>query len=111
EKEQKEKEQKEKEQKEKEQKEKEQKEKEPPALGEPLTQTDEKTQEVQELNPRQAELLEKLKTMKKITRKEYSVLFNISVPTAARDLKELVDKNLLQAKGPLGPGRWYELIS
>jgi len=51
-----------------------------------------------------------LKEVKRITRKEYSVSFKISVPTAARDLKELLDKGLLVAKGPLGPGRWYELI-
>jgi len=62
-----------------------------------------------ELNSRQKELLEKLKDLKKITRKEYAQLFKISVPTASRDLKELVDKKILQAQGPLGPGRWYEL--
>lgn len=62
-----------------------------------------------ELNPRQKELLEKLKTMKKITRKEYAQMFAISVPTAARDLKELTDRNLIRPQGPLGPGRWYEL--
>lgn len=64
----------------------------------------------EELNPRQKELLEKLKEMKKITRKEYAQMFGVSVPTAARDLKELVDKNLVQPHGPLGPGRWYELV-
>jgi predicted HTH transcriptional regulator len=63
-----------------------------------------------ELNPRQKELVEKLKTLKKITRKEYAQMLKISVPTAARDLKELVDNKLLLPKGPLGPGRWYELI-
>ena len=62
-----------------------------------------------EMNPRQKELLEKLKTLKKITRKEYAKEFNISIPTAARDLKELVDKKLIKPQGPLGPGRWYEL--
>ena len=63
----------------------------------------------EDLNLRQKELLEKLKILKKITRKQYAALFGISIPTAARDLKELVDKNLLRAQGPLGPGRWYEL--
>ena len=62
-----------------------------------------------ELNPRQKEVLEKLKTTKKITRKEYAQIFNISIPTAARDLKELVDKGILIPQGPLGPGRWYEI--
>jgi HAE1 family hydrophobic/amphiphilic exporter-1 len=63
-----------------------------------------------ELNLRQKELLEKLKTLKKITRKQYADTFKISIPTAARDLKELVDKKLLNPQGPLGPGRWYELV-
>jgi hydrophobic/amphiphilic exporter-1 (mainly G- bacteria), HAE1 family len=61
------------------------------------------------LNPRQVVLLEKLKTLERITRKEYSDMLNISTPTAARDLKELLDKKILVAKGPLGPGRWYEI--
>jgi len=64
----------------------------------------------QELNMRQKEILERLKNMGKITRKEYAEIFSISVPTAARDLKELVDRGLIKGKGPLGPGRWYELI-
>jgi hypothetical protein len=68
-------------------------------------------QETGPLNPRQKELLEKLITIKRITRKEYAQLFNISTPTAARDLKDLLDLNLLTGKGPLGPGRWYELTS
>lgn len=62
-----------------------------------------------DLNARQKELLEKLKVLKKLSRKEYAQMFNISVPTAARDLKELVDKKLIAAKGPRGKGRWYEL--
>jgi HAE1 family hydrophobic/amphiphilic exporter-1 len=65
--------------------------------------------ELEGLNERQVEILEKLKTIKKITRKQYAEMFSISVPTAARDLKELLKRNLLRARGPLGPGRWYEL--
>ena len=61
------------------------------------------------LNKRQGQLLEHLRSAKKITRKEYAQLFKISIPTAARDLKELVDKDMIIAQGPLGPGRWYEL--
>ncbi|MFA4991183.1 MAG: efflux RND transporter permease subunit [Candidatus Omnitrophota bacterium] len=61
------------------------------------------------LNKRQGELMEYLKAEKRITRKDYARLFNVSVPTAARDLKELLDKGILKADGPLGPGRWYEL--
>ena len=61
------------------------------------------------LNKRQEQLIEHLKKIGKITRKEYAQLFNISVPTAARDLRELLSKGILTANGPLGPGRWYEL--
>ncbi|MBU1887955.1 MAG: efflux RND transporter permease subunit, partial [Candidatus Omnitrophica bacterium] len=61
------------------------------------------------LNKRQEQLLEHLRSAKKITRKEYAQLLTISIPTAARDLKELVDKDMIIAQGPLGPGRWYEL--
>ncbi|MDD5347781.1 MAG: efflux RND transporter permease subunit [Candidatus Omnitrophica bacterium] len=64
----------------------------------------------EELNPRQQQLAEKLKTLKKITRKDYAEMFAVSIPTASRDLKELVDKKILRARGPLGPGRWYELF-
>jgi len=64
---------------------------------------------IEGLNRRQGQLLQHLETAKKITRKEYAVLFKISVPTAARDLKELLDKGAIAARGPLGPGRWYEL--
>ncbi|MFH1782200.1 MAG: efflux RND transporter permease subunit, partial [Candidatus Omnitrophota bacterium] len=61
------------------------------------------------LNKRQEELIEHLKRSGTITRKEYSILFKVSTPTAARDLKELLEKGVLTAHGPLGPGRWYEL--
>ena len=62
-----------------------------------------------ELNKRQEQLLEHLKKAKKITRKEYAQFFKISVPTAARDLRQLLEQGILIASGPLGPGRWYEL--
>jgi HAE1 family hydrophobic/amphiphilic exporter-1 len=67
-------------------------------------------EEEKELNPRQKELLIKLRELKKITRKDYAQIFKVSIPTAARDLKELVDIGLIKGLGPLGPGRWYELI-
>jgi len=63
-----------------------------------------------ELNARQKQLLEMLKHSKKITRKDYAQYFGVSIPTAARDLREMVDKKLLIPKGPFGPGRWYELV-
>jgi HAE1 family hydrophobic/amphiphilic exporter-1 len=58
---------------------------------------------------RQVQLLEHIKIAGKITRKEYANLFKISIPTAARDLKYLLDEGYLKAEGPLGPGRWYAL--
>ncbi|MDO8603125.1 MAG: efflux RND transporter permease subunit [Candidatus Omnitrophota bacterium] len=62
-----------------------------------------------QLTKRQIQLLERIKKSGKITRKEYSDLFKISIPTAARDLRCLMDRGFLKAEGPLGPGRWYEL--
>lgn len=63
----------------------------------------------EELNVRQKELLEYLKENKKITRKEYIDKFNVSMPTAARDFKELQDKNIIKPYGPLGQGRYFVL--
>lgn len=60
-------------------------------------------------NPRQEKLLEYLKTHPRITRKEYVELTGASVPTAARDLKELVDRGLIRGFGPLARGRYYVL--
>lgn len=80
----------------------------PPLEAEPATPAEEPAPE---LNRRQRELLNYLRENKRITRKEYSQIFKISVPTAARDLKELLDRGLVVAHGPLGPGRWYELKS
>ena len=61
------------------------------------------------LNSRQQELLTYLKEHKKITRAQYVKTFGISTSTAARDLKKLLDLGLIEAKGPLGPGREYYL--
>ena len=54
-------------------------------------------------------LLSYLKEKKSITRAEYAKLLNISIPTAARDLKVMTKKGLIEGKGPLGPGRIYVL--
>lgn len=62
-----------------------------------------------ELNDRQKQLWEYLKENKKITRKEYIDKFNVSVPTAARDFKELQDRNIIKPHGPLGQGRYFVL--
>ncbi len=61
------------------------------------------------LNPRQQQLLDYLKQHGRITRKEYVQLTGASIPTAARDLKELVDRGLIHGMGPLAKGRYYEL--
>ncbi len=61
------------------------------------------------LTSRQQELVAYLRKNYKITRKQYSDIFGVSVPTAARDLKSLTDKNILPFKGPAGPGRYYIL--
>jgi Fic family protein len=45
----------------------------------------------------------------RITRVEYVNLTGASVPTAARDLKELVDAGRIKGVGPLAKGRYYVL--
>jgi hypothetical protein len=61
------------------------------------------------LNPRQQQLMAYLGTHGRISRKEYVDLTGVSVPTAARDLKELVDRSLIQGIGPPAKGRYYVL--
>ncbi|MBI4228001.1 MAG: efflux RND transporter permease subunit [Candidatus Omnitrophica bacterium] len=63
------------------------------------------------LNQRQRWLLDTLKTVGRIARKDYALQTGASIPTAARDLKELVDAGLIRGVGPLGPGRLYELVT
>ncbi|MFH1867531.1 MAG: efflux RND transporter permease subunit [Candidatus Omnitrophota bacterium] len=58
---------------------------------------------------RQQDLIRYVRENRKITRAEYSKKFNISVPTAARDLKLLSDSGILTAKGPAAVGRYYVL--
>lgn len=60
-------------------------------------------------NPRQEKLLQYLKNRGRITRVEYVNLTGVSVPTAARDLKELVDAGLIKGIGPPAKGRYYVL--
>ncbi|MDD5613762.1 MAG: efflux RND transporter permease subunit [Candidatus Omnitrophica bacterium] len=62
-----------------------------------------------DLNERQLQILRYLKEKEKITRQECMQLFGISVATAARDIKILQKKGFILAKGPKGPGRWYQL--
>ena len=61
------------------------------------------------LRPRHLQLLTYLREHKTISRVDYAHLCNISVPTAARDLKKLTKLGLIKAEGPLGPGRIYML--
>jgi HAE1 family hydrophobic/amphiphilic exporter-1 len=66
-------------------------------------------EELETLNERQRRLLEYLKQNKRITRKQYMEMFGVSTATAARDIRELQEMGLIIAKGPNGPGRWFEL--
>jgi ATP-dependent DNA helicase RecG len=47
----------------------------------------------------------------KITNKDYMALLNVSRITATRDLKELVEKDLLISSSVKGAGAFYELSS
>jgi Nif-specific regulatory protein len=51
------------------------------------------------LNRRQVELLDFLKNRGVATNREYVQLVNVSVPTGWRDLKDLLDKDLIRAEG------------
>ncbi len=63
-----------------------------------------------DLNPRQEKLIKHLKRRGRATRQQYVKLARTSVPTAARDLKDLVDRGLIRGKGPLAKGRYYVLV-
>ncbi len=63
----------------------------------------------QDINSRQRKAIAYILENNKLTRKQYTQLFKVSIATAARDLKELLDRKLVCAEGPLGPGRWYEI--
>jgi len=76
-------------------------------LSPPVADHDDKGED--SLTDRQQELISYLRKNKKITRKEYSEKFNVSIPTAARDLRVLHGKKILEAKGPAAVGRYYVL--
>ena len=61
------------------------------------------------LSRRHKGLIVYLREHNRITRKEYSDKFSVSVPTAARDLKLLLGKGIIIAKGPAAIGRYYIL--
>jgi len=62
------------------------------------------------LNHRQRWLLETLRAVGRMSRRDYATRQGVSIPTAARDLKGLVEAGLIRGVGPLGPGRLYELV-
>ncbi len=65
---------------------------------------------VKRLNRRQRKAIEYLKQYGTVTRKDYAKIFKTSIPTAARDLKNLVDRGLIVGHGPLAVGRYYKLV-
>jgi len=60
------------------------------------------------LNERQIKAVKFVKENSQITNAEYQVLFNVSRNTASRDLKELVEKNVLKSSDVKGAGAYYE---
>jgi HAE1 family hydrophobic/amphiphilic exporter-1 len=65
---------------------------------------------IKRLNKRQRRALEYLKQYGTVTRKDYAKIFKTSIPTAARDLKDLTGRGLIVGRGPLAVGRYYELV-
>jgi len=63
-----------------------------------------------DLNERQVKALLYLKEKRKITNSDYQTLNNVSRETATRDLKELIDKQLMKPSGQKGAGAFYTLI-
>jgi ATP-dependent DNA helicase RecG len=61
------------------------------------------------LNERQLKTIIEVKRSGIITNKKYQELFNVSRNTASRDLKELVDKNVLRGSGDKGAGAFYSI--
>ncbi|MDP8252787.1 MAG: efflux RND transporter permease subunit [Candidatus Kaelpia aquatica] len=69
----------------------------------------EKKAQYLDLNQRQIEALEHLRQQGRLRRQEYVQMFNVSIATAARDLKDLQKKKIITPEGPSGPGRWYRM--
>ena len=61
------------------------------------------------LNPRQIKAVLYAKEKGKITNREYQVINEVSRVTATRDLKDLVDKNIISFNEKAGAGASYEL--
>ncbi len=62
-----------------------------------------------DLNKRQVEIINHLKEHKRIASKEYANLFKITDRTARNDLKELIDKNIIERKGVSDKTTYYVL--
>ncbi len=62
------------------------------------------------LNERQIKAVLYLKEKGKINNSDYQNLNNVSRETATRDLKELIDKQLMKPSGQKGAGAFYTLI-
>lgn len=62
-----------------------------------------------DLNERQVKALLYLKEKGKITNSDYQTLNDVSRETATRDLKELIDKQLIKPSGQKGAGAFYTL--
>ncbi|MEZ5335668.1 MAG: hypothetical protein R2741_10720 [Methanolobus sp.] len=61
------------------------------------------------LKDRQIKAIKFARGMGKITNKEYQKLSSLSVSTAKRDLKELVQKKIFVQVGKTGRGTYYKL--
>lgn len=64
-----------------------------------------------DLNERQVKAVLYTKKKGKITNSDYQTLNEISRETATRDLKELIDKQLIKPSGQKGAGAFYTLNS
>lgn len=62
-----------------------------------------------DLSERQIKAIEYVKENGKITNKEYQELFQVARNTATRDLRELVEKEVLKSSETKGAGSFYEL--
>ena len=63
-----------------------------------------------DLSDRQVKAVLYLKEKGKITNSDYQTLNAVSRETSTRDLKELIDKNILKPSGQKGAGAFYILI-
>lgn len=62
-----------------------------------------------ELTDRQKKAVQRARNGEQFTNKSYQEFFNVSKPTASRDLDELVIKNILARIGKTGKGTYYIL--